>query len=272
MSEQSYGVGLDNAWSGENRRLAGAQELLDPPTFRHLDTIGITAGMRCLEVGGGGGSVARHMAERVGPMGSLLVTDLDIRHLEGINDQNIEVRIHDICSDPLEAEFDIIHARFVLEHLPERHDVLDKLVSALRPGGWLLVEDLDWTAWLHLPSARQFAVPSRLARFYRRAVRATEALAKKSGADFFEFARNLPLHLVNVGLDSVDAESCTRLIHGGSVMSDFTTVSLRELGATLISTGHVSQRELDWAISALETPGSMTMFYPVVSAWGRRPQ
>src|SRR5208283_6155268 len=60
MGEQSYGVGLDNARSDEERRLAGAQELFDPPTFRHLDTIGITTGMRCLEVGGGAGSVARH--------------------------------------------------------------------------------------------------------------------------------------------------------------------------------------------------------------------
>ncbi len=272
MREQSYGVGLDNAWSDEDRRLAGAEQLFDPPTFRHLDTIGITTGMKCLEIGGGAGSVARHMAERVGPTGWVLVTDLDTRHLREIDDPNVEVRVHDICSDPLEAEFDIIHARLVLEHLPERLNVLDKLVAALRPGGWLLIEDLDWTPWLHLPSTRQFAVPSRLARSYKQAVRATEALAKESGADFFEFARNLPLHLVNVGLESVDAESCTRLIHGGSLISEFTTVSLQQLGATLISTGHASQRETDWAISVLETPGSMAMLYPVVSAWGRHPE
>jgi SAM-dependent methyltransferase len=271
MSEQSYGVGLDNAWSGENQRLAGAQELFDPPTFRHLDTVGIRAGMRCLEVGGGAGSVARHMAERVGPRGRVLATDVDIRHLEGIDNRNVEVRIHDICNDLLEEDFDIIHARLVLEHLPQRRDVLEKLVSALRPGGWLLVEDLDWTTWLYLPSTRQFAFPARLARFCRQAVRATDALTKGSGADFFDFARNLPLHLVNVGLHDVDAESCTRLVRGGSAMSKFMTVSLRELGATLISTGHVSQRELDWAISAMESPGSMTMYYPVVSAWGQRP-
>ena len=164
MREQSYGVGLDNAWSDEDRRLAGAEQLFDPPTFRHLDTIGITTGMKCLEIGGGAGSVARHMAERVGPTGWVLVTDLDTRHLREIDDPNVEVRVHDICSDPLEAEFDIIHARLVLEHLPERLNVLDKLVAALRPGGWLLIEDLDWTPWLHLPSTRQFAVPSRLAR------------------------------------------------------------------------------------------------------------
>ncbi len=78
--------------------------------------------------------------------------------------------------------------------------------------------------------------------------------------------------LVNVGLDSVDAESCTRLVHGASLMSDFSTFSWREPTAAAVSTGLVSQREMDWAISAFAAPGSMLMLYPVVSAWGRRPE
>lgn len=271
MSEQSYGIGLDNAWSGEKQRLAAAEEIFDPATLRHLDSIGIAPGMRCLEIGGGAGSVARFMAERVGPTGWVLVTDLDIRLLEGCAGPNAEVRVHDICSDPLETGFDVIHARLVLEHLPERLAVLDKLVTALRPGGRLLVEDLDFTPIRHLPSTRQFGVPARFLRFFRQAVRATEVLAAASGADFFEFARNLPTHLVNAGLDDVGAEVCTRLIPGGSPMSEFITLSWREAGPALVSTGLVSQRDLDWAISTSQEPGSMIMGYPVVSAWGRRP-
>ena len=72
-----------------------------------------------------------------------------------------EIRVHDICSDPLDAEFVIVHARLVPEHLPDRLDVLDILVAAPCPGGWLLIEDADLTAWLHLPSTRLFAVPAR---------------------------------------------------------------------------------------------------------------
>lgn len=146
MSERAYGVGLENAWSDERRRLAAAEEMFDPATFRHLDTIGIAAGMRCLEIGGGAGSVGRFMTGRVGPTGRVLITDLDTRHIEGCEGPNAEVRVHDICADPLEEGFDVIHARLVLEHLPARFAVLDKLVTALRPGGWLLIEDLDFTA------------------------------------------------------------------------------------------------------------------------------
>jgi trans-aconitate methyltransferase len=42
-----------------------------------------------------------------------------------------------------EGGFDLIHARLVLNWLPERLSVLDKLVKALKPGGWLLIEDYD---------------------------------------------------------------------------------------------------------------------------------
>src|SRR5207245_1970263 len=102
LNDTSYGLGLRNGWSDEDRRLHAAQELADPATFRHLETIGIGPGMSCLEVGGGCGSVARFMAERVGPTGSVVVTDLDPSRLEGCDGPNVEVRIHDIATDPLE--------------------------------------------------------------------------------------------------------------------------------------------------------------------------
>ena len=55
---------------------------------------------------------------------------------------------HDIVADPPPSErFDLIHARLLLEHLPDRNAVLDRLVDVLRPGGWLLIEGYDWTAY-----------------------------------------------------------------------------------------------------------------------------
>src|SRR5690242_21172333 len=49
------------------------------------------------------------------------------------------------------------HARLLLEHLPSRDDVLESLAGALRPGGWLLVEDFDWaTAALVDPPSRAY--------------------------------------------------------------------------------------------------------------------
>src|SRR4030095_15694392 len=92
----------------------------------------------------GGGASAGGLSERVGDAGRVLVTDIDIRFLEALNIPRLEVFRHDITRDPLlEGAFDLVHTRMVLIHLPERDDVLRRLVAALKPGGWLVCEEFD---------------------------------------------------------------------------------------------------------------------------------
>jgi hypothetical protein len=68
---------FDNAAEEQTReRFATLPRLYDPGTIRHLEALGVGAGWRCLEVGAGGGSVARWLAERVGPIGRVLATDI----------------------------------------------------------------------------------------------------------------------------------------------------------------------------------------------------
>ena len=43
----------------------------------------------------------------------------------------------------LEGPWDLIHERLVLVHRPRRLEVLDRLVEALAPGGWIVLEDFD---------------------------------------------------------------------------------------------------------------------------------
>jgi len=269
MTEGSYGLGLSNTWSDEQRRLTAAERLFDSGTFRYLDTVGIAAGMRCLELGGGGGSVARWMAERVGPSGAVLVTDIDVSGLAECKEPNIAVRVHDICLDPLDPDaFDVIHARLLLEHLPSRLSVLDKLTAALRPGGWLLVEDIDLSDWLHLPEERLLFEPHALRATYQRAVRAAIARGTTSGVDF-EFGRNLPLHLINAGLEQVGGEMSGPVILGGTPQADFVTLGFRQLATFFVESG-LSKADVDAVIDAFEKPGSLLGQYFMASAWGCR--
>jgi SAM-dependent methyltransferase len=271
MDEPSYGVGLSNARFDEKQRLTAAEITFDPGTFRHLDAIGVAEGMRCLELGGGGGSVARWMSERVGPSGSVLVTDINVDGLAGCDLRNVEVRVHDVCTDPLdEGYFDLVHARLVLEHLPTRVTVLEKLVSALRPGGWLLIEDVDLSAWLHLPEERLLCEPTEVRGALQAMMRATASIGTRSGWDG-EFGRDLPIHLVNAGLGQVGSEGFAPLVLGGSPQSDFVTVSARQLAVVLVDSGLVTTSEVDSVIDAFEKPASMMSYGPLVSAWGRRP-
>ena len=92
----------------------------DAATIRYLDEIGVSSGWRCLEVGGGAGTIAEWLCQRVGTAGHVVATDLDTGLLEAIASPNIEVRRHDIVNDDLEIDcYDLVHARYVLLHLRE---------------------------------------------------------------------------------------------------------------------------------------------------------
>src|SRR6187455_62394 len=90
---------LDNAGKETERRFPALASTFDPGTIRHLENLGVTTGWRCLEVGGGGGSIAKWLASRIAPSGRVLVTDLDPRYLEFAASPNVDVARHDIVSD-----------------------------------------------------------------------------------------------------------------------------------------------------------------------------
>ena len=74
----------------------------------------------------------------------MLATDIDVSWSESAAGRGVEVRRHDVARDLPPAEsFDLVHARLVLVHVAERADALRSMVQALRPGGWILVEDAD---------------------------------------------------------------------------------------------------------------------------------
>src|SRR5215467_10364022 len=111
---------FDQAWQKERDRLTALESLFDGSSRRLLADLGVGAGWRCLEVGCGAGSVARWLADRVGGSGHVLATDLDTRFLDGHGRANLDVRTHNIVTDPLaEASFDVIHARAVVEHVAD---------------------------------------------------------------------------------------------------------------------------------------------------------
>jgi len=135
---------LDNAGRETPARFDALSTMYDRGTIQYLENCGIGPGWTCPEVGGGGGTIAAWLAARVGPTGHVLVTDLDPRFLDGLKFSNLEVRRHNIVTDPLpEATFDLIHIRLVLVHLPGREEVLKRLIAALKPGGWIIDEEFD---------------------------------------------------------------------------------------------------------------------------------
>src|SRR6516165_5209763 len=95
----TLGYAFPHDAADEARRLELFQQRLDPLTIRRIERLGIAPGAACLEIGGGRGSVARWLAERVGPAGRVTATDLQPDFLRELGLPNLEVRRHDIRSD-----------------------------------------------------------------------------------------------------------------------------------------------------------------------------
>src|SRR5262245_14216312 len=145
MAEYQYA--LDNTWKAARERLTLLETVWDPWTIRHLEMVGVGPGWRCLEVAGGGGSIAAWLSGRVGPSGRVLATDLQPHLIEALGVPNLEVQRHDILSDALpEAAFDVVHTRALLTFLPEPAHAIRKMVAALKPGGTLLIEEGDYVS------------------------------------------------------------------------------------------------------------------------------
>jgi SAM-dependent methyltransferase len=267
-------------WAGEEERLGGLSAFYDPGTRRHLDSVGVGAGWRCLEVGAGAGSIACWLAARVGPAGKVVATDLDTGLLERLAVPNLEVRRHDIVTDDLpEGAFDLVHARLVLEHLAGRDRALRRMAGALAPGGWLVVEDLDWVSVT--------AVAGRGGSALRRLVRAARPLMRLAGYDP-SFGRRLPVEMARLGLVEVRAEGVVPALRGGEDGLDWARLSIvrmREVIRSLDGSGGPAarlgasaarrfpglwERSLDGVDRLLDDPSFFALGPTMMTAFGRR--
>ncbi len=256
---------LDNRQREAGTRFDEIGALFDPGTFRHLDRIGIGAGWRCWEVGTGGASVPRELARRVAPGGRVLATDLDLSWAASAAEDGVELRRHDVGTDaPPDGSFDLVHARLVLVHVVRRESALRSMIEALRPGGWLLVEDAD-------PALQPLACPDepgpaeRLANSIRRGFR---ALLASRGAEM-AYGRTLPRLLREAGLVDVEAEVWFPL--GGPTCSRLEAATVTQLRPLLVAHGHATHEELDAHLAALAAGSLDLATAPMVSVRGRRP-
>jgi SAM-dependent methyltransferase len=133
---------FDNNTVEAENQLRYIGETVDSHTRATLKSIGVAAGWECWDVGAGAGTVAQWLAERVGPSGHVLASDLKPQHIPARD--NLKTLKHDVRIDPYPSDgFDLIHARLLLMHLPAREEIVHRLVSALNPGGFLVLSDWE---------------------------------------------------------------------------------------------------------------------------------
>ncbi|MGN6869058.1 MAG: methyltransferase domain-containing protein [Solirubrobacteraceae bacterium] len=260
-AEPPAGYALDPNWHAERARLDSLTALYDPGTLAVCERLGLASGWRCLDVGAGTGTLALALAERVAPTGTVVALDIDTRFLEPLAVPHLETGALDVSEQPLPArEFDLVHARLLLEHLPARGDVLDKMIGATRPGGWVLIEDFDWATALIVDP------PSDV---HRRVASAIRSVFTRHGYDPY-YGRSLPRRLRAAGLSEVGTRAESIQVDADPVLGVPQWELLADQFAPLlIASGLVDEDDLG-AFHALLHDGHTVCFAPLmVSCWGR---
>jgi SAM-dependent methyltransferase len=257
MSDVRGSYAFPHGHKDERRRLELLQQRLDPITIRRVERLGLAPGARCLEVGGGQGSITRWLCDQVGAGGRVTATDLDTGFLSELSLPNLEVLRHDVRTDdfPL-GSFDFVHERAVLMHIGERMATLRRMVSWLAPGGWLLLEDCDfgmWAGdydplWAAHPAAQHEAFPSG-------------SLSR---------GRAMLRQIHTLGLEAIGADGELDIIHPGTPLSEFYRLSMAATAPSLIDAGILTPKEAAALIERVEQPDFLACGFVHMAAWGRR--
>ena len=253
----------------EWERVGLIEALYNGITTRYLDALGIKAGWRCIDVGAGRGSIARWLAKRVGPLGQVVAADLNPRLLRRASlPTNVEVREHNILTQDLEAaQYDLVHCRALLMHLPQPAVALERMAAAVRPGGWLCLGEPDFTPF----GAVDTQEPGALA--FNQTFHACFDALRAAGSMDSAFGRRLLGLVERLGFANVGAAGEVILGKGGRhPLGRFWSLSLRVPGVVaLVERGVVARETFDHMCACLDDPAFGFVGPIQFSVWGQRP-
>lgn len=151
-------------------RLRLLSEVMGPSTRSLLSRVGIPVGGACLDVGCGGGDVSLELARLVGPSGRVVGVDLDAKVVEIARREvsNVTFEVGDVANWEPKEQFDVVYMRFLLTHLPDPGALLASLYRHLRPGGVIVVEDVDFRGHFYEPECRAL---DKFVHFYNEIMR-----------------------------------------------------------------------------------------------------
>lgn len=163
----------------EARRLIEQARAL--PVRPHLSATGLGPGMTALDAGCGPGVITSIIAELVGPTGRVTGVDFHPQRLAEARATCAklpqchflqgDIRAMDLPSDT----FDYVWCQYVMEYLPEPERAVAELLRVTRPGGRVVVADVDGLGLTNWPCSPELEAGIHT---FHRAVRA-------SGVDLF---------------------------------------------------------------------------------------
>ena len=259
--------GFDNATFDAAAQTALLGKILDGHTEAVLaHVLDRMTGLRCLDLGAGAGAIAHLLADEVGPSGHVVPMDIDPRRIPAHD--RLEIRTGDIRTADLGLdEFDVIHARLLLMHIPdsERPAVLDRMIAALRPGGTLILSDWDCTR-----TSEMFVHgPEELRQVFGTFQRKLIDILQGHGMSA-DWARRAPAAMISAGLKNVLSQTFNQLWYGEEAGLLLHASNSRQKEADLLEAG-MTVEQLQLLRDGMKDPRVAAWSYLLYSTVGVRP-
>ena len=257
MSTFQY-IFTDSQHYREFERLQAIEQVFDPASQKRIQSTGIAESWRCLEVGAGAGSITRWLAAVVGENGKVVAVDLNTCFVANINQPNVEVLEADVRHLPLENDsFDLVHARYVLIHIPDFQVALTRMLKLLKPGGWIVLEEPDFSA------ARAIVGKKAACESMERVNQSILQMFENRGMDY-ALGVKLPAILQKFGLQQLSVENDTHLSNGGSGVATVMKMSTLQLAEKYIATGRATQEDIERYCLFAEDQSAWAIYYATV--------
>lgn len=235
-----------------------AYEALEPYSRAFLAMSGLREGIRVLEVGCGAGGMTPWLSRTVGRSGRVVALDIDPEQVErarrnvresGLDNVDVvEMSVDDVME--LGGEFDLVYGRFLLMQLPNPFGTLERLLSCVRPGGIVALDEPNQEADLAVPPCPPCEQANRIFLEF----------ADRVGIDF-RVGDRLYSMLLRLGARIRVAHVCQPIIPVRDAVQMFAH-GLLDSESTLLESGVVTQEMFEQTLAALEAwPASETDCY-----------
>jgi len=176
---------------------------------------------------------------------------------------NINFQVADLEVCELASEFDLAHARFILQHLQDPERLLLKIWKALRPGGVVVVTDTDFRGYFSEPDNPDL----------RRHVELYTETVKRRGGDP-NIGPRLPALLTRAGFENVQLSVVQHASTGGEIKL-ITPLSMENEAEAVVAEGLASKVEVDRIVSELykfaRDPETVLSGPRIIQTWAYRP-
>ncbi|GLR90060.1 class I SAM-dependent methyltransferase [Bradyrhizobium iriomotense] len=250
-------------------RLAVIARVLAEPTRLLLDRSEPLEGCTAIDAGCGGGDITFELAKRVGRAGQVFGLDLDEEKIvlarteaKRLGIPNVEFCRADVTDHWPVRGVSVVSVRFVLTHLVDPGEALKQAYEALRPGGMIVVQDIDCDG--------EFCDPPSAA-FRRKGELFIEAVRRRGGDPLI--GRRLVALLEAAGFSDVHSSMVQPYGRDGDV-KQVPLLTFAAIRDALIQLGLTGIQEISGLTAELEAfldrPNTTVGLPRIFHAWGRR--